>query len=321
MKHRLTTLLTLIFILLIMSYLWWYQAIKPFDPTDKSPISFSIASGENAKTIADKLYKMGLIRSKLAFYLYTRFTRVATNIQAGDFILNPSMNLSLIANTLTHGSQDVRLTFPEGWRNEEISLKLARELSIPESEFLKFAKIGYMFPDTYLIPKEASASNIAKIFLDNFNNKIKKIDNNKLTDQKITVDELIIIASLVEREARFDEDRTLIAGVILNRFKMGMKLDIDATVQYALGYQPQEKSWWKKNLTLDDINIDSPFNTYKNAGLPPTAIANPGLAAILSVANAKATDYLYYIADARGKSHFAKTIEEHQQNIATYLNR
>ena len=100
-----------------------------------------------------------------------------------------------------------------------------------------------------------------------------------------------------------------------------MKLDIDATIQYALGYQPQEKSWWKKNLTIDDVEFDSPYNTYNIAGLPPSPIANPGLSSIEAVYNAPKTDYLYYIADKKGKSHFAKTFEEHAANIEKYLNK
>jgi UPF0755 protein len=124
---------------------------------------------------------------------------------------------------------------------------------------------------------------------------------------------------MIEREAKLTEDRPRIASVIINRLTIDMKLDIDATVQYALGYQPQEKTWWKKSLTVDDLAIDSPYNTYLVAGLPPTPISNPGIAAITAVVNAPDTHYLYYIADATGKSHFAETLEEHQQNIARYL--
>ena len=113
----------------------------------------------------------------------------------------------------------------------------------------------------------------------------------------------------------------MIASVILNRLDLGMKLDIDATVQYALGFQPAQKNWWKKNLTLADLEADSPYNTYIIAGLPPTAIANPGLAAINAVLETPDTAYLYYIADSSGKSHFAADLESHQRNIAKYLNR
>ena len=135
------------------------------------------------------------------------------------------------------------------------------------------------------------------------------------------MEKLVIIASLIEREAKLAADRPLTASVILNRLKIGMKLDIDATVQYALGYQTQEKSLWKKDLTNLDLEIDSPFNTYQNPGLPPAPIANPGLAAMEAVVNAPDTNYLYYISDKSGKLHLAGTIEEHNANIDQYLNK
>jgi len=143
----------------------------------------------------------------------------------------------------------------------------------------------------------------------------------KIKQKGFTLDEVLSIASLVEREAKFPKDRPLVASVILNRLKEGMKLDIDATIQYALGYQPNDKSWWKKELTIEDLEINSSYNTYKNAGLPPSPIANPGLLAIIAVIDAPKTEYFYYISDKQGKNHFAKTIEEHNINISKYLNK
>lgn len=305
----------------IFTFLWWNQAIKPMDSTNKTPVNFTIARGESVRNIADRLQKQGLIRSSVALFLKARFGGLSEKIQAGEFILSRSMDLNSIAENLTHGTTDLRITIPEGWRKEEIALKLARDLSMPESDFLKNTKEGYMFPDTYQIPKDITSENLAKLFLDNFQ---KKVGNNipELAKKKnLTTDELITIASLVEREAKHDQDRPLIASVILNRLNIGMKLDIDATVQYALGYQSKEKSWWKKELTVEDLDIDSPFNTYKNPGLPPSPIANPGLAAIKAVAEAQDTDYLYYVADSQGYSHFAKDIAGHNSNIMKYLKK
>ncbi|MCL4387469.1 endolytic transglycosylase MltG, partial [Patescibacteria group bacterium] len=127
-----------------------------------------------------------------------------------------------------------------------------------------------------------------------------------------------IVAYLIEREAKKDEDRPLVASVILNRFNIGMKLDIDATIQYALGYQEDEKRWWKKSLTLDDIKLNSPYNTYRVSGLPPTPISNPGLASLQAVVNPSDTNYLYYITDSKGINHYGKTLEEHNANIQKY---
>ncbi len=321
MKQKFTVLLGIILIGLLIFWLWWSQAIKPPVPDDEASVLFSIESGENIRSIADKLQKQNLIRSPVAFFLLARFGSVADKIQAGEFRLSRSADMYKIADSLTHGTVDVQITIPEGYRNEEIALKLAQSLSIPENEFLKAAEEGFMFPDTYLIPKEASASQVSKIFLDNFNKKVTEKEISLIKQKNLTLDEVINIASIVEREAKLDEDRPLVASVILNRLNIGMKLDIDATIQYALGYIPAEKSWWKKEITLEDLEIDSPYNTYKNPGLPPTPIANPGLKAILAVLEAPKTDYLYYIADKTGKSHFAVSFEEHARNIAKYLNK
>ncbi len=284
-------------------------------------VDFAVDKGEGLRSIANKLEEAKLIRSRIAFFLLTRMGP-GKNIQAGYFRLSPSMNAATIAEHLTQGSSDVWVTTVEGWRNEEIALKLVQELeNIPENEFLKVAKEGFMFPDTYLLPKDASASAVARIFLKNFDTKVTPDIRRTIEAKGLTLEEAITIASLVEREARFDADRPLVASVVLNRLRIGMKLDIDATVQFAIGYFAPEKTWWKKNLTIEDIAIDSPYNTYKNNGLPPTPIANPGLAVIKAVAEAPKTDYLYYISDSTGAMHFAKTIEEHDANIKKYLNR
>ena len=321
MKKKLPVLFVFLLIILIPLFLWWQQAAKAVNKADSALISFTISQGETVRQVADRLEKEGLIRSTVAFFLKARFTPLGQNIQAGDFVLSPSMELSTIAESLQHGTTDVRITIPEGWRNEEIAMKISREFGLPESEFLKVAKEGYMFPDTYLIPKETAASEIGAMFLSNFDKKVKTLDLAKMEEKELTLDSLIKIASLVEREAKLNEDRPMVASLILNRLDLGMKLDIDATVQYALGFQPAQKNWWKKNLTLADLEIDSPYNTYIIAGLPPTAIANPGLAAINAVLETPDTAYLYYIADSSGKSHFAADLESHQRNIAKYLNR
>jgi UPF0755 protein len=321
MKKRLAILFCIIIFGVILLALWWKQAIKPGDLSNTAPVKFTVSSGESSRSIAERLYKAGLIRSTVAFFLLARFGGFSDKIQAGDFVLNPSMDLLTVSNTLTHGTVDISVTIPEGWRDEEIALRLAQTLNIPETEFTKNAREGYMFPDTYRIPKDSSAAAVVQVMTDNFNHKVTTDIIDKAAGRGLTRDQLVIIASLVEREAKFDADRPLIASVILNRMKIGMKLDIDATIQYALGYQAADKSWWKKELTQEDLQVDSPFNTYLNPGLPPGPIANPGKSAIQAVVNAPENDYLYYIADKNGNSHFAATLEEQNANIAKYLNK
>jgi UPF0755 protein len=202
---------------------------------------------------------------------------------------------------------DTWVTILEGWRIEEIATKLAKEFDIPEKEFLSVAQEGKMFPDTYRVPKDASAAAIATLLEENF---MKKITPKMLEDIKngnLTLDEVIILASIVEREGHSETDRPVIAGVLLNRMAEGWPLETDATLQYSLGYQSKEKTWWKKELTNEDKLVDSPYNTYKNVGLPPGSISNPGVQAINAVIYPK------------GNVHFARTLEEHQRNIETYL--
>ena len=324
-SHKTTASLRfLLFIVALVSIvggglLWWHDAVSPVDGTDQSAVVFSVKRGEGVRVITANLAQNRLIRSPTGFFILVKLLRLETQLQAGDFRLNRSMDAHAIATELTHGIADVWVTTLEGWRVEEIATKLAKDLDIPEAEFLKVAREGYMFPDTYLIPRDATAAAIAAMLMDTFH---KKVTTQMKSDAKIvdlTFPEAVTLASIVEREGNSDTDRPAIAGVLLKRLKSGWALQADATLQYALGYQPREKTWWKKELWEEDKKIDSPFNTYTNTGLPPSPIANPGLSSIKAVIYPKQTDYWYYIHDKTGAVHFAKTEAEHLANIAKYL--
>jgi len=312
---------TILFLLIItFSYLFYKQAIKPVDKNSKETKIFVIQRGESLKSIIDNLYRQNLIRNRLAFYLLIKKLGFEKKIQAGDFRLSPAMDAETIAKTLTKGTLDIWVTIIEGLRKEEIAQVINQNFFIPESEFLKYAKEGYLFPDTYLIPKDATAEAIVKILVNNFYRRFNDNLRKKAKEKSLTEEEVIIIASLVEREAKYDEDRKKVASIILKRLKNDWPLQVDATVQYALGYQPHEKTWWKKNLTKEDLEIDSPYNTYKNKGLPPTPICNPGLASIKAVIDANEnTPYWFYLSDKNGKIHYSKTLEEHNKNIKKFL--
>jgi len=311
---------TLSLLIVTFFYLFYKQGIMPVDKNSKETKIFVIQKGESLKSIIDNLYRQNLIRNRLAFYLLIKKLGFEKKIQAGDFRLSPSMDAKTIAKTLTKGTLDIWVTIIEGLRKEEIAQIINQNFFIPESEFLKYAKEGYLFPDTYLIPKEATAEAIVKILVNNFYRRFNDDLRQKAKDKSLTEEEVVTIASLVEKEAKYEEDRTKVASIILKRLKNDWPLQVDATIQYALGYQPQEKTWWKKNLTKEDLNIDSPYNTYKNKGLPPTPICNPGLASIKAVIFADAnTPYWYYLSDKTGRMHYAKTLEEHNENIKKYL--
>lgn len=299
--------------------LWWNDATAPFDQVDNTPISFTVAKGDTISEISSNLSSARLIRSRVGFYIVVKLMGLERQIQAGEFRLNRTMDTKTIAEALTHGMTDTWVTILEGWRIEEIATKLAKELDIPEKEFLTIAQEGMMFPDTYRIPKDASAGAIVALFKENFSKKITPQMQQDMQEKQLTVQDVLILASIVEREGKTAKDRPVIAGILLNRLENGWPLETDATVQYALGYQPNEKTWWKKTLSNEDKYVDSPYNTYVNQGLPPFPIANPGTEAIMAVIYPVKTDYMFYLHDPTGAVHYAKTLEEHEKNIEQYL--
>lgn len=299
--------------------LWWKDSLSAVNPKATSSKIFVVNSGEGIRSIATRLKSEGLIRDQIGFFLRVKLSKLDGKLQAGDFRLSPAMDVPTIITQLTHGTLDTWVTTLEGWRDEEIALVLAKELQIPESEFLKYSREGYMFPDTYLLPKDATAAAIVQIFSKNFETKVNSQIRDGFTTQKLTLEQGIILSSIVEREGRTAEDRPVIAGILLKRLRSGWPLQVDATIQYALGYQSDEKSWWKKALTDADKKINSLFNTYRNTGLPPAPIANPGKAALTAVAFPQDTPYWYYLHDTDGVAHYARTLEEHEANIVRYL--
>ncbi len=313
---RLYVFLVILCFSLIGIFIWWKNGTRAVNPTDTTKIIFVIEKGAGIKEIANKLKAEKLIRSPVVFFLLIKKEGLDSKIQAGDFRLSKSMTALEIAENLTHGTLDIWVTIPEGKRAEEIADILQKSLPTYNEEWRKelVANEGYLFPDTYLFPKDTDISIIIQVMKDTFEKKYQQLT----ISQKVSKNQLVTIASLIEREAKHEVDRPLVASVITNRLRIGMKLDIDATIQYALGYEPNEKSWWKKALTREDIDLASPYNTYRNAGLPPTPIANPGLAALNAAANPAKTNYLYYISDKNGVNHYGKTLEEHHANIAKY---
>ena len=208
--------------------------------------------------------------------------------------------------------------FPEGWRREEFGQRLAANLEeFDYQEFLNLTKNleGYLFPDTYLVPKEASPTAVLKIFQQNFEKKFSSDLEKAAQEKGLTQKQVLILASIVEREAGDDKDRPLIAGILLKRWLQGWPLQADATAQYVVG---EENDWWPQVIKRD-LQINSSFNTYQYAGLPPAPICNPGLASIEAVIYPQESDYWFYLSDSSGAVHYAKTNEEHSRNIERYL--
>jgi len=316
---RIIIVLVILAVLAIILIFWWQRGLLPADSSNKTPQIFVVNKGEGVREIANNLKKQGLIKDPVVFFiLATKIDGIDKQIQAGDFRLNPSMNAQEVASNLTHGTLDIWVTITEGLRADEIADILKAKIPSYNESWRKELdqNEGYLFPDTYLIPRDADINLVISLFKNNFAKKFASVKNSKTST--LSDADTIIVASIIEREAAFNEDRPIVASVIVNRLNLGMALGIDPTIMYALGYQADTKSWWKKDLTVDDLAINSPYNTRKVVGLPPTPISNPGLSAIRAALNPASTNYLYYYSDSKGHLHFASTLEGHNANIKKY---
>lgn len=292
----------------------------PVDPNGKK-IAFVVSPGETVSDVANNLAEKKIIRSALFFKLKAKEAGL-TGVNAGDFVISPAMTNEEIIEIFKGGSADTKVTLIEGWRNEEIAKKLSRELGIDEAEFLAKAKDyeGYLFPDTYFFHPDATVDTVINVMRANFDRKYTSELKSKIKANGLTAEEGVILASIVEREGRSKEVRTQVASILLNRYGMGMKLDADATVQYAKDSQKLKngtlEKFWQPILVSDYTGVISPYNTYLNNGLPPTPIANPSLMSLQAVADANPnTPYLYYFHNLAGESFYAKTLEEHNANV------
>jgi len=315
---KLLVVLGLLVLFSIVTFAWWQNGLQAANASDKTAKIFIVNNNEGVREIAKNLKANGLIKDPTVFFLLTKLQGIDKKIQAGDFRLNSSMNAQEIATNLTHGTLDIWTTIPEGLRATEIAAILKDKIPSYNDSWTQalVANEGYLFPDTYLIPRGADINMIVTLMKNNFQKKFDSVKDTKTT--VLTDAQTIVIASIIEREAVFAEDRPLVASVLINRLNMGMALGSDPTVMYALGFQADTKTWWKKDLTADDLLVNSPYNTRKNAGLPPTAICNPGLSSIEAALAPAKTNYLYFFSDNKGHLHFATTIEGHNANIQKY---
>jgi len=314
---RIILVFLLVMVFIVVLVFWFYSNIQPASG-DKNFGSFVIAKGSSASQIGNKLKSSGFIKNALSFKIYVQFTGQAGKLQTGEFRLSPSMNLFETVKTLFKGPVELWVTIPEGLRREEIADRFAKTLSRDQSfvdEFLTVSKgaEGMLFPDTYLFPKDASASGIVSRMTKTFDMKTADLSS----PAGLTFNQRIVLASIIERETKTPEERPIVAGILINRFNVGMPLQVDASVQYAVG---APSNWWPI-LSADDLKINSRYNSYKFAGLPPSPIASPGLSSITAAFTPVGSDYWYYIHDSDGLIHYAKTLSEHNDNVGKYLTR
>jgi len=323
LKKRFFILIPLFFGLILIS-LWmgFLTLISPVDSNLTQTQVFVIPKGQAISTIGNRLVEAGLIKNSLAFRFIVKKNGLDQKIQAGSFDLSPSMTITEVAQKLTQGTYDLWITIPEGWRREEIADSLAKQEldSFSKEEFLALTKgqEGRLFPDTYLVPRQVSAEQLVRLLQQTFDKKITTGLKEDLAKSDYSLNEVLTMASIVEREAKGYDQMTKVAGVLWRRIEIGMALQVDASLQYIKGYDQVQDSWWVTP-TADDKALASVYNTYKYPGLPPAPIANPGFDAIKATLNPVDTGALFYIHDMQGNIHFATTLEGHNANVDKYL--
>ncbi|MCM3785609.1 endolytic transglycosylase MltG [Neobacillus mesonae] len=331
--------LIVLIVLILGGALYAWQSMKPVASSDE-PVVFTIEPGTGTSGIADLLEQNGLIRNALLFKAYLKLNDEGANFQAGTYAFNPGLTYDEIIASLNNGDvqkeEMLRFTIPEGYTLKQIAEKLEAEgitdskifmelvqdkelfndipmvASITDNENYRYVLEGYLFPDTYEMKKDSTAEDIIRRMLTEMQDRLDNIPNldSKLKERGLTLHKLLTAASLIEREVVVDEERPLVAGVIYNRLEQGMRLEMDATVQYLLDKQ-------KERLLYKDLEVESPYNTYRNKGLPPGPIASPSISAIEAALAPKASNYLFYVTKKDGSSEhlFAETYEEHLKNI------
>ena len=297
-----------------------FLLFSPMNPQG-SQQSFIVTKGDTVTSIARNLHEKGVLRSPIALRILYKFSSQSSAIQPGTYKVASSMTPKEILTTLLSDTQDAWVTLKEGWRSEEMAQELSGKLhsTFDSDAFIQLAKPveGKLFPDTYLLSKDMTADGVFSKLTREFEEKYQKAletDGPGVLPKK----ETIVLASLIEREGRGERDSRVVAGILKNRLDLKMPLQVDATLQYAKGYDAVKQTWWAVPKAADKEAL-GPFNTYKNVGLPPSAICNPGLLSLQAALKPDKTAYLYYLHDLQGLAHYAVSYEEHLRNIETYL--
>ena len=307
------------------------QLTTPLNP-NASEQPFSISLGESVSSVALRLQQAGMILDSQALLDYLIYTGLDLTIQSGEYVLSPALSIIDIARELQDATPaDITFVILPGWRMEEIAASLPTSgLDISPEAFLSAAQTppqvlasispstmeGFFLPDSYILPRTTTIDQFLDTIARNFAVHITDEMRAGFANQGLSVYQAVTLASIVERESIHDEEMTLISSVFLNRLNIGMTLGSDPTVQYALGFDSIQNTWWKNPLSLADLKFDSPYNTYIYAGLPPAPISNPGLEALQAVAFPEVSPYYYFQAacDNSGYHTFAVTFEEHLAN-------
>lgn len=299
-------------------------------------LMFSISQGESVAMICIRLERAGLIPDAELMRIYLVYTGLDRTLKSGQFSLSAAMApIEIAAELMDATARDAVITILPGWRIEEVAANVASSgIGISAEEFIATAYApsaeyvailpvdnlpsleGFLLPGTYVLPRESGLDDLLKLILNAFNNQLDMTLLEGFDRQGLTLVEAVNLASIVQREAVVEEEKPLIASVFYNRLAIGMRLETDPTVQYALGFDEASQSWWKSPLFLSDLTVVSPYNTYLNYGLPPGPISNPDAFSLRAVAFPAETPYYFFRAacDGSGRHNFAITFEEHLNN-------
>lgn len=309
------------------AFILWMVIIMLVPQSSKHSVTVEIPRGSTAGDIAGILAGKGVIRSAFGFKLLVRIKQSGAAMKPGAYKLDRSMTPSAIIDKIARGDAVSKwLTIPEGFTVRQVADRIGEERFGRASRFYTLAHDkgadfptvfrhpgssleGYLFPDTYLVSTGETEEGIIRDMLDCFNRKAYQPLAGEIQASGVNLHDTITLASLIEREARVPKDRPLISAVLRNRLTQKMRLEVDATVLYALGKH-------KARVLYSDLEVDSPYNTYRNFGLPPGPIANPGMDAIKAAIHPAAVDYLYYVAKLDGSHVFSKTFDEHKHAVA-----
>lgn len=321
-------ILVIVLIFLFISASFYYQSLfKPVSTRASEEVVVNIPSGYSTHQIAKLLKEKNLIKNDWFFVWRAKILKADGKLKAGKYLLSQNMTVDQIIEKIAAGKSEMdvfKVTIPEGYTVKDIAKKLAQIGLVDEKKFLEVAQNGdfeysflkniprdrpnrlegYLFPDTYFIPVNADEKEIINMMLKRFEEVYNTVIKDNAQRMGMTPDEIVIVASIVEKEAVLDRERPIIAGVIYNRLKKKMKLELCPTVEYALGTH-------KEVLSYQDLKVDSPYNTYEHYGLPIGPICNPGLKSIEAALNPSKHDYYYFVARGDGTHIFSRTYQEH----------
>ena len=310
---------------------------RPQSTKLQGPSAVTIVEGDSAAVIGRRLLSGEAIESHTRFELLALLLGWESRLEPGSYSFEAGLTTFEILRRIHFGeTSPLRVVIPEGLRIEQVTERLAKAGGIDEASFVAALEAaagsvvsgsvaaqrpsgtsleGYLFPSAYSFPLGATAEDALRMMLLRFNDALTPRLLEQINASNRSLHEILIVASIIEREVVEDSERVLVSAVIRNRLDVGMLLQMDSTVQYAVGSAGE---WWKRNLTLDDLSVQSEYNTYVSHGLPPTPIASPGLASIEAAANPANVPYLFFVARGDGTHAFAVTYEEHQANVERY---